>query len=69
MARPRWLRAKAFQKGTAHLEIHPDMAWRLNDILAFLYPMAIPAEHRQKPRTKAKTSALHSNLLPFSVLS
>ena len=63
------LRVKAFQKGTIHLEIHPDMAWRLNDILAFLHPAAIPAEHRQKPRTKVKTFDLHSNLLPFSVLS
>lgn len=63
------LRVKAFLKGTAHLEIHPDMAWRLNDILAFLHPAAIPAEHRQKPRTKAKSFALQSNLLPFSVLA
>jgi len=63
------LRVKAFMKGTAHLEIHPDMAWRLNDILVFLHPAAIPAEHRHKPRTKAKSFALQSNLLPFSVLS
>ena len=63
------LRVKAFLKGTAHLEIHPDMAWRLNDILAFLHPAAIPAEHRQKPRTKAKSFVLQSNLLPFAVLS
>lgn len=63
------LRVKAFLKGTIHLEIHPDMAWRLNDILAFLHPAAIPAEHRQKPRTKIKSFDLHSNLLPFSVLS
>ena len=62
------LRVKAFLKGTIHLEIHPDMAWRLNDILAFLHPTAIPAEHRQKPRTKPKTYELHTNLLPFSVL-
>ncbi|MBZ6393091.1 MAG: DUF4942 domain-containing protein [Pantoea dispersa] len=63
------LRVKAFMKGTIHLEIHPDMAWRLNDILAFLHPAAIPAEHRLKPRTKVKSFDLHSNLLPFSVLS
>lgn len=63
------LRVKAFMKGTIHLEIHPDMAWRLNDILAFLHPAAIPAERRQKPRTKVKSFDLHSNLLPFSVLS
>lgn len=63
------LRVKAFQKGTINLEIHRDMAWRLNDILAFLHPAAIPAEHRQKPRTKPKTFELHTNLVPFSVLS
>ena len=63
------LRVKAFLKGTAHLEIHPDMAWRLNDILAFLHPTAIPAEHRQKPRVKVKSFELRANLLPFSVLS
>lgn len=63
------LRVKAFMKGTIHLEIHPDMAWRLNEILAFLHPAAIPAEHRTKPRTKHKTYELHTNLLPFSVLS
>lgn len=34
------LRVKAFLKGTIHLEIHPDMAWRLNDILAFLHPFS-----------------------------
>lgn len=62
------LRLKAFLKGTVHLEIHPEMAWRLNDILAFLYPAAIPAEHRQKPRGKNKTFELHSDLLPFAVL-
>lgn len=63
------LRVKAFLKGTIHLEIHPDMAWRLNDILAFLHPAAIPAEHRQKPRTKPKAFELRTDLLPFAVLS
>lgn len=63
------LRVKVFQKGTVHLEIHPQMAWRLNDILAFLHPLAIPAEHRRKPRKKAKEVELVSDLLPFSVLA
>lgn len=62
------LRLKAFLKGTVHLEIHPEMAWRLNDILAFLYLAAIPAEHRQKPRGKNKTFELQTDLLPFAVL-
>ncbi len=63
------LRVKAFQKGTIHLEIHPDMSWRLNDILAFLHPAAIPASYREKPRTKQKAFDLRADLLPFSVLS
>ncbi|MDU4129797.1 DUF4942 domain-containing protein [Pantoea sp.] len=63
------LRVKAFQKGTIHLEIHPDMAWRLNDILAFLHPAAIPASYREKPRAKPKAFELRADLLPFSVLS
>ncbi|MCP2234026.1 MULTISPECIES: DUF4942 domain-containing protein [Erwinia] len=63
------LRVKVFLKGTVHLEIHPEMAWRLNDILAFLHPFAIPAEHRRKPRAKSKTVELTSKLLPFSVLT
>lgn len=63
------LRVKVFLKGTVHLEIHPQMAWRLNDILAFLHPFAIPAEHRRKPRKKSKEVELVSNLLPFAVLA
>ena len=29
--------------GTAHVEINPEIAYRLNGVLASLYPMAIPA--------------------------
>lgn len=46
------LRIKAFLKGTLHLEVHPEMAWRLNAILANLYPAAIPdSSRRPAPRT------------------
>lgn len=47
------LKIRVYKKGTAHLEIHPDIAWRLNDILAILYPMAIPPEFRKKSKDKA----------------
>lgn len=48
------LRLKGFAVGTAHLDVHPDMAWRLNAILAYLYPAAIPDANRRPPkRTKA----------------
>lgn len=62
------LRLKIFKKGTAHLEIHPDIAWRLNKILAHLYPAAIPAEFRQKPVRVAKTVPLMSKPLSFAVI-
>lgn len=54
--------------GTAHLEVHPDMAWRLNAILASLYPMAIPPQHRQRQKT-AKSYPLRSHFLPLDVTS
>ena len=56
--------------GTAHLEVHPDMAWRLNSILANMYPLAIPAEFRTKPKRqkKIKDFELFDRPLPFAVV-
>ena len=48
------LRIKVFKKGTAHIEIHPEIAFQLNDILSVLYPNAIAESHRTK---KNKTSS------------
>lgn len=57
--------------GTAHLEVHPDIAWRLNGVLASLYPAAIPAEFRTKPKRakKIKDFELFDRPLPFAVLN
>jgi len=63
------LRLRAYNCGTAHLEVHPDMAWRLNAILAHLYPMAIPASFRTQPVRKAKQHTAISRPLPFCVIS
>ncbi|WP_085337049.1 DUF4942 domain-containing protein [Serratia marcescens] len=63
------LRVRAYLKGTAHLEVHPEMAWRLNCILAHLYPMAIPPQFRQKPKKKLKDFTLMEKPLPFAVLA
>lgn len=54
--------------GTAHLEVHPDMAWRLNCVLASLYPAAIPSQFRTKPKKKLKDFALMERPLPFAVV-
>jgi hypothetical protein len=62
------LRIRLYMKGTAHLEVHPDMAWRLNSILANLHPLVIPAEFRQRPAKKAKTFTMMGRPLPFAVL-
>ncbi len=62
------LRVRGYLKGTAHLEVHPEMAWRLNCILANLYPLAIPPQFRQKPKRKLKDFVLMGKPLPFAVL-
>lgn len=54
--------------GTAHLEVHPDIAWRLNGILASIYPMAIPSRFREKPKKKTKEFTLMERPLPFAVV-
>lgn len=48
------MRIRVYLKGTAHIEIHPEMAWRLNSILASLYPSTIPESLRRKPVKRKK---------------
>lgn len=63
------LRIRLYKKGTAHIEVHPDMAWRLNCILAQMHPLAIPAQFRQRPAKKAKEIRPIQRPLPFSVVA
>lgn len=62
------LRIRLYKKGTAHIEVHPDMAWRLNQILASLYPRAIPAEFRARPKKRVREFDLIRKPLPFLVV-
>ncbi|WP_228303695.1 DUF4942 domain-containing protein [Klebsiella aerogenes] len=62
------LRVRAYLKGTAHFEVHPEIAWRLNCILASLYPAAIPPAFRSKPKKKIKDFVLMEKFLPVAVL-
>lgn len=62
------LRIRVYLKGTAHLEVHPDMAWRLNAILHQLHPRAIPAAMRVKPAKQLKAFAMLQRPLPFEVI-
>lgn len=62
------LRIRLYKKGTAHIEVHPDMAWRLNQILASLYPLAIPPEFRARPKKRVREFDLIRKPLPFQVI-
>lgn len=57
--------------GTVHIEVHEEMAWRLNAMLAYLYPKAIPAKLRRKPvkNRKIKEFELFDKPLPFTVIN
>lgn len=63
------MRVRVYMKGTAHLEVNPEMAWKLNQILASIYPSAIPSSFRTKPKRKLKEFKLMDRPLPFAVLS
>lgn len=62
------LRIRLYRKGTAHMEVHPDIAWQLNRILAHLYPRAIPPEFRERPKRQPKDVPLMQRPLPFAVI-
>lgn len=63
------IKIRMYKKGTAHMEVHPEMAYRLNQTLAFLHPHAIPAEFRTPPKKKTKEHNLNYDLLGFDVLN
>lgn len=62
------LRLRAFKAGTVHLEVHPSMAYRLNQTLAFLHPNAIPSNFRKKPVKQPKDFRFFGRPLPFRVV-
>lgn len=74
-ARGEWIEAdggafriRAYKVGTAHLEVHPEMAYRLNSVLAYLHPAAIPESFRKRP-ARPKACGFRSKALferPFS---
>ncbi|HEX7648966.1 MAG TPA: restriction endonuclease subunit M, partial [Noviherbaspirillum sp.] len=49
------------------MEVHPDMAWRLNQVLAYLHPAAIPSQFRKKPVKQPKEHHLVTEQIPFKV--
>lgn len=63
------LRLRVYKNGNGHMEVHPDIAWRLNQVLAHLYPLAIPSRLRRPPeKRKLREFQLMQRPLPFAVL-
>ena len=63
------LRFRCYLNGNAHIDVHPDIAWKLNQILALLYPKAIPSQFRTAPKREARRAyTLMERPLPFAVL-
>lgn len=62
------LRLRTYLKRTAHIEVHPQIAWRLNTILAHRYPMAIPPKFRAKPARSKKAPLIYNRPLPWPVI-
>lgn len=62
-------RIKLFKKGTAHLEVHPQMAYRLNQILAWKNPTALPEQVLKRPSTTHEAFERTSDLVKYDVLS
>ena len=64
------LRLRCYLNGNAHIDVHPEIAWRLNKILATIHPNAIPSSHRTAPKRETKRDyALMEQPLPFAVIS
>lgn len=63
------MKIRCYKVGTAHFEVHPEVAWRLNKILAMLYPTAIPSKFRSKPAKAPKQFALREDLITGQVLA
>lgn len=62
------LRMRLYKKGTAHIEVHPDIAWRLNQILAYLHPAAIPSQFRRPVARRTRSVDLLQKPLAFATL-
>lgn len=62
------IRMKVFKKGTVHFEIHEDIAYRLNDLLAELYPLAIPEKNRKPKKQNNKNYVVNTLALPYKVI-
>ncbi len=63
------LRLRVHLNMTVHLDVHPSVSYRLNRMLAHIYPNAIASSSRSKPKKQNKEFVLESDLIAFDVLN
>lgn len=64
------LHFRLYKRGTLHIEVHPEIAWQLNRVLAHLHPQAIPSQFRAPAKRQRKINiAPLSQPLPVEVLA
>jgi len=63
------MRVRLYKKGTVHIEVHPDIAWRLNTILAYLYPAALTEGSLKKPTRASKDFDHIMQPLSFQIIN
>lgn len=57
------MRVRCYKKGTVHIELHPEITWQLNNILANKYPSAIPPKFRKPSKPNPKEHQLIKKVL------
>jgi len=62
------LKIKLFKKGTLHIEVDPEIAARLNTVLATIYPAAIPSKFRSKNQAPVKQEIKVEKTIHYSVI-
>jgi hypothetical protein len=63
------IRLRLFKVGTCHLEVHPEVAYRLNMVLAWRNPAAIPVRFRKAPAREKVGRPLHDGLITFDIIA
>lgn len=60
---------RLYKVGTCHLEVHPEVAYRLNMVLAWRNPTAIPARFRKAPAKEKVSRPLLHGLVSFDIIA
>lgn len=62
------IKMRCYKKGTIHVELHPEITWQLNAILATKHPNAIPAKFTKKPEKMRQERNLINHVIDERVV-